>query len=452
MVIAVTQRLNAANRKVEVRDLPLDDNINGWSAILPARAPGSPLRGEHTTDWLVVGAGYAGLAFARKIAENRPQERVLLIDAGTVGDNASGRNSGFAIDIPHSVGSTVAELATAANYKRLLQAGARDLKRQVEQYGIACDWREQGKFQASVAAEFSPAMRDYLHTLETLGEPFELFDKAALSKRLGTAYYGLGIFSPGCVLLNPAALTRGLADHLPPNVTLHEATPALSFAFGSPSQVRTPHAEIHARHVMIATNGCAAQLPGLGNQLINLSTYASLTEPLSLEQRERIGDPEDWGVTPVSAVSGATVRYTHDHRILIRQQVAFNPRVRNSAADSQQQVRHHRDIFLARFPALKEVRFAHSWSGLISFTRNGAPRWGEIAPKVYAAVACNGAGIFKQTIAGTTLADFASSVDNPMIADMQALGQPNYVPPRPILDIGVRAYLAKEQWARRREF
>jgi glycine/D-amino acid oxidase-like deaminating enzyme len=438
--------------RVQVRDLPLDESTNGWSTLLPPRMPTAPLRGPHTVDWLVVGAGYAGLAFARRVAGNRPNEQVLLIDAGTVGDNASGRNSGFAINIPHSVGSTVAELATAGNYQRLLQAGTADLKYQVQQHGIDCAWREQGKFQASVSPEFSPAMRDYVRTLETLQEPYEVFDHKALTQRLGTAYYGLGIFSPGCVLLNPAALTQGLADCLPANVRLHERTPALDFDLGSPSTVRTPHGEIRARHVVIATNGCAAQLPGLAQQLINLSTFASLTEPLNAEQRARIGNPQDWGLTPVSAVSGATVRYTHDHRILIRQQVGFAPRWNLRANDTQRQVRRHRPLFLARFPQLADVAFAHSWSGLISFTRNGAPRWGELAPRVYVAVGCNGAGISKQTAAGTTLADLACGVDNPLIADMQALGRPRWVPPRPVLDLGVHAYLAKEQWAGRSEF
>lgn len=447
---AHTDKLQVRNR-VQVRHLPLDDNVNGWSALLPPRQAQPALRGQHTADWLVVGAGYAGLAFARRVAENRPQDHVVLIDAGTVGDNASGRNSGFAIDIPHSVGSTVAELRTADNYKRLLQSGTADLKAQVQRHHIACDWREQGKFQASVSAASSPAMEEYARALETLKVPFELLDKAALTKRLGSSYYGLGIFSPGCVLLNPAALTRGLAEHLPANVSLFERTPALGFDFGSPSEVQTPQGQIRARHVVITTNGAAAQLPSLSNQLVNLSTYASLTQPLSPEQRDRIGNPDDWGLTPVSAVSGATVRYTHDHRVLIRQQVRHAPRFHNSAADTAHQVSQHRQIFLSRFPELRDVAMAHSWSGLISFTRNGAPRWGKLAPNVYAAVGCNGAGISKQTVAGSTLADLASGVDNPLIAEMQALGQPNYVPPRPVLDLGVNGYLLKERWAGRHE-
>jgi len=268
---------------------------------------------------------------------------------------------------------------------------------------------------------------------------------------LGTRYYQQGIFSPGCVLINPAALTQGLADHLPANVDLYEQTPALDFSLASPLEVRTPYGAIRARHIVIATNGCAAQLPGFSNQLIGLSTFASLTQALTPEQRERIGNPQDWGLTPVSAVAGATVRYTRDHRILIRQHVSNAPTATNLALDTLRHQAQHRQLFLARFPELPDVDFEHSWSGLICFTRNGAPKWGQIGEQVYTSVGCNGAGISKQTVAGTTLADLASGVDNPLVADMLALGQPNYLPPSPVLDLGVNAYLLKERWLGRHE-
>ena len=91
---------------MKISRLPRDDKTNGWSAILAPRAAQPALTGDVAADWVVLGAGYAGLAAARRLAENEPDASIALIDAGEAGENASGRNSGFAIDLPHNVGRT----------------------------------------------------------------------------------------------------------------------------------------------------------------------------------------------------------------------------------------------------------------------------------------------------------------------------------------------------------
>ena len=57
----------------------------------------------------------------------------------------------------------------------------------------------------------------------------------------------------------------------------------------------------------------------------------------------------------------------------------------------------------------------------------------------------------KGTAGGVLAADMACGVDNELIGYMQDLGQPKRLPPRPILDLGVKARLAWELWNARRE-
>ena len=76
--------------KVDLR--PNDDDSCGWYHILPAPAPAVPLTGEHRFDHVVLGAGFAGLAAARRLAEHLPEREVALGDAQRVGYGASGRN------------------------------------------------------------------------------------------------------------------------------------------------------------------------------------------------------------------------------------------------------------------------------------------------------------------------------------------------------------------------
>ena len=52
---------------LKVRVLPADDRMNGWGRFLPLRLPRPPLTGSISADWVVVGAGFAGLAAARRL-------------------------------------------------------------------------------------------------------------------------------------------------------------------------------------------------------------------------------------------------------------------------------------------------------------------------------------------------------------------------------------------------
>ncbi|UJR61964.1 NAD(P)/FAD-dependent oxidoreductase [Dickeya zeae] len=437
---------------MNINALPLDANTNGWSAMLPPREAKPVLRQSIHADWLVIGAGYAGLAFARRIAENHPHEQVVVLDALDIDGSASARNSGFAIDLPHNIGSSTAELEKAASYRRLLQAGLVQLETQITRYGIACDWNRSGKYHCIVRPELGTLLDQYAHELQSLSEPYQLLQGESLARQLGTPYYHAAIYTPNSVLLNPAALVRGLADNLPDNVTLYERSPALEIQPGTPVRVRTPYGSVHARQVMVATNGCARQLPMFSHQVAGLSTFATLTEQLTEEQRQRIGNIGEWGMTPANAIAGATLRYTRDHRFLIRQHVTYVPGYTVTARYTADITRRHQAIFLSRFPQLADVAIAHSWSGMIGVTRNGAPTWGRYGDNLYAALGCNGAGISKQTIAGSTLADLASGVDNPLITEMQSLGKPNWIPSRPLLDIGIRGSILKERWLGRKEY
>ena len=100
---------------MKINRLPKDDRTNGWSGVLAPRQANPSVAGDVVADWLVLGAGYAGLAAARRLAELHPDQSIVLVDAGEAGENASGRNSGFAIDLPHNVGSSLEELKHVRN-------------------------------------------------------------------------------------------------------------------------------------------------------------------------------------------------------------------------------------------------------------------------------------------------------------------------------------------------
>ena len=62
------------------RRLPGDGVTSGWYRILPPPGPVRELEGDIAADWVVVGAGFAGLTAARRLAQLRAGERIVVLD------------------------------------------------------------------------------------------------------------------------------------------------------------------------------------------------------------------------------------------------------------------------------------------------------------------------------------------------------------------------------------
>ena len=429
---------------MKINRLPKDDRTNGWSAVLPPRQTNPALTGDVVGDWLVLGAGYAGLAAARRLADLHPDQSVILIDAGAAGENASGRNSGFAIDLPHNVGSSLEELDGSHRFMRLARAAIDQLEGLVQTHNIQCDWSRDGKYHAAVSERGAKeVLEPTAKELDALGEPYEWVEKDDLRRRLGTPHFTRAIYTKGGALMNPAALTRGLADSLPENVTFFENSPVTEAIFQNGVQLTTPGGSVRAPKMIMAANGFSEQFGFFPKKFMHLAAHASLTRPLTAEEQAAIGNPAPWGLTPANAFAGITMRYTNDRRIVIRQGLNYCPSQRVPEAERQAIARRHKKLFDQRFPALRDVTMAHTWSGFVCLSRNAAPGFGQLAPNIWSAVCQNAVGVTKGTFGGTLAADLASGVDNPLIADMESLGAPTDLPPRPFLDIGVRA---RFQW------
>lgn len=436
----------------KIRLLPQDDKTNGWSSFLPKRSPKPALNKDIFADFVVIGAGYAGLAAARRLAELRPDAKIVVLDGQQLGEGSSGRNSGFAIDLPHNVGSSLQELAKGNAYLRLARAGIASLRECVEKYKFDCDWSEDGKYHtASSERGAAEVLEPTITMLKSLNEPFEWLDRKETARRLGTSHFAASIYTPGTVLLNPAAFNRGLGDNLPENVTLYELSPVLEAHFSETVVVKTANGTVRAPKAILTVNGFAMRFGFWKGKLLNFAAHASLTHQLTESQQSALGNISSWGSTPANAFAGITMRYTNDRRILIRQNIHFCPGLRQSDERRNAIRKDHQRLFDERFPMLKGVAIEHTWTGYICLSRNGAPGFGKVAPNVWSAVCQNAVGVAKGTISGRLAAEMALGEDNQLISDMLSLGTPSAVPPRPFLDMGVRARFAYELFINQHE-
>lgn len=436
-------------------NLPHDDASCGWYAALPAAKPAVRLHGEQRADYAVIGAGFAGLAAARRLAEHHPEARILLVDAQRVGYGASGRNSGFVIDLPHKF---ALEHPDPAHKQRLLglnRAAIAQLQGLIEQHRIDCQWSHAGKYQGAVGPRGMAYLDHFEKLMKDLGEPFEWVSRGELAKVLGTQYYSGAIFTPGCYLMQPAALVTGLARSLPGNVELLEESPIQRLQrdgqggwilHGSAGSIRTPQ-------LLLGTSIFTQEFGYLRNRLLPVMTFASWTRPLTDSELQVYGGQLDWGLTPADH-AGTTVRMTQDRRLIIRNTYKHVPKYGKSTSDAMREsIRNdHRKAFLARFPQLANLPFSHTWGGVYAISRNFTNFFGELEQGVFASACDNGVGAAWGTVSGTLLADLAVGADSQQLRDIRAVtGMPSLNPPEPFLGLGVRSRIRLAAWNSRSE-
>ena len=426
-----------------IRRLPAHDATNGWANILPPRAPNPPLKGDVSADWLVIGAGFAGLAAARRLAENRPGETVALVEAAGAGDGASSRNSGFVIDLPHNVGGDGDNIAAAHRALRLARAATGWLDEIVTGCQIDCQWSRRGQYMAAASAEGEAALDGFTAELASIDEPFTEVGAADSAARLGTTRYRRMVHTPGTVLMQPAALVRGLAGALPPNVTLYENTPVTAIDYGPPVRAETPGGTIRAKGVILAVNGFAPEFGAYQGRVFPITLFASITRPLTETEQAGMGKETDWGLVPALAFGGPTIRYTQDRRLTMRSMFAYRSGMAARSGDYRRARALQADQIRARWPHLSDDMIEHTWAGVITMSWNFAPGFGQMAPNVWTAVCQNGVGVTKGTIAGRLAADMATGRDDPLMADMEALGKPVRLPPKPFLEVGVPLWIKR---------
>lgn len=426
----------------KVSAIPKDDGMCGWYHTAPARQPRPAHAGEKKTRWVVLGAGFTGLAAARQLAAHFPDEEIVLIDAQDVGFGTSGRNAGFAIDLPHDIGADdyIGDIEIARSTLKLNRLGQTILHSLVEAHGIDCHMRPSGKYQAAVEDRGIAVLDAYRRGLDKLGEPYEVIAGKDLPDHIGTAFYRQALFTPGTMLVQPSALVKGLADSLPSNVTLYENTAITDVEYGDKVVLMHRQGRIVTDKLLLANNAFGARFGFLKHTVLPMYLYASLTRPLTDVEQAQLGGKAFWGVIPADPF-GSTVRRTHDNRILVRNSFSFNPDQQSKPHCLERYARNHRLSFERRFPMLPDVEVDYTWSGSLALTQNHKGFFGQLAPNVYGALFCNGLGVTRGTVTGTLLADMIAGKRHELIDFLLGSSGPNTLPPEPFLSIGVNATL-----------
>ncbi|AIZ32046.1 FAD-binding oxidoreductase [Pseudomonas parafulva] len=431
----------------KITSLPADDSTCGWYHLSQGRRVAPAHSGHSQARWVVVGAGFTGLAAARQLAVHFPDDQVVLIEAQEVGYGASGRNAGFAIDLPHDIGAEdyIGDIAIARKTLKLNLSGQSFLKELVERYAIECQMTHCGKYQAAVEPRGIAVLEAYRRGLDRLDQPYQMLEAGELPEHIGTDFYRQALFTPGTSLIQPSALVKGLADNLPANVTLYEHTPITDVQYGAKTVLSHARGSITADQLVLTTNAFGMNFGFLKGRMLPVFTYASLTRPMTAQEQASLGGKPYWGLIPADPF-GTTVRRTPDNRLLIRNSFSFNPDGRANARYLARVAQRHRQSFARRFPMLPALPFEYTWGGALAMSRNHMGHFGKLAPNVYGALGCNGLGVTRGTATGKLLGDWLAGQRNELIQFVLDTPGPSANPPAPLVSLGLNFNLKWGQY------
>jgi glycine/D-amino acid oxidase-like deaminating enzyme len=416
-----------------------------WLDRLERPTPKPALSGPEETDLVIVGGGFTGLWAALQAKEADPNRDIVLLEAKSVGDGASGRNGGFADpSLTHGLYNGLSHFPKEIEtLERLGVENYRGLLDSLVRHGIEADAEENGTLNVATAPYQVEDLREHFTSYQQFGEEVEWLDRDAVRAQVDSPTYCAGVWNRLAAIVDPARLVWGLRDIiLRLGVRLYEGTPVEKIAkSGQGLELLCPSGSVRARKAVFATNAFRSPIGAMRRASIPVWDYALMTEPLSDEQMTSVGWSNRQGVGDCGN-QFHYYRLTRDNRILWggydaiyhygnRIEDGFHQRSESFAGLSQR--------FFANFPQLEGLRFSHQWGGPVSSTTRFCMDVGTaFGGRVSWAIGYTGLGVVASRFGGRVALDLLDNPEAPHLALDFVKKRAFPWPPEPIRSLGVR--------------
>lgn len=372
-----------------------------YSRTLTDRTERPALSGDITCDTVVIGGGLAGLTTALQLS--RGGQKVVVLEAKSIGFGASGRNGGFvsagyATDVEQISGIAGRE---AAHRLYLMSIEGVDFVRDtISSLSIAGADPVDG-VTSVMRYDDGDGLRTYAtEARQKYGQDLEYLDTARVRQELKSTRYFHGVRDRKAFHIHPLNYLRGLAaeiERLGGVICENSSAIATELNAGNKT-VRTAGGTVTARTVVFSTGGYTDQLnPRLRRAMLPIATYVMVSEEApeliatAITTRDGIGD---------NRRAGDYYRLVDGGKRLL-----WGGRITTRAASMSGLVHELRREMTGTYPQLRDLKTELAWSGLMAYARHLMPQIGEMQPGVWHCTAFGGHGLNTTAIGGKVVAE-----------------------------------------------
>lgn len=390
------------------------------------------LDGDVTCAVAVVGGGINGMSTAIRLAQRGVD--VVLLEAHFCGHGSSSRNAGQLAGAP---GGDLQLLNLLSRKKmpgmmRLAENAAHHVEDFIGKHDIDCEYEATGNAFAAVSRGQMGRVRRVAKVVTNAGGHVEVGTAADLGIPRG--FVG-GLREVVGGQMNPGKFTLGMREVLLASAArVFERTKVTDVARdGGQVVITTPHGQVCADRVVLATNAFAGEWDITPKHLsVPIYVVEVETEPIDPERLAALGWTSRMGLVTQHAIM-------ENYRLTPRNTIVFGVRRLERGRSyplpektpDPELVEELADAFATRFPSLADVGVERAWGGWIAITSSWLPLAGQIGEDIYYSIACNGHGLAQAPYVGTLIAD--AIVDGYRHEDLQTLWHDKPKFPRPMM-------------------
>ncbi|HEX5065858.1 MAG TPA: FAD-binding oxidoreductase [Myxococcota bacterium] len=426
-----------------MRDQRPDENRSIWVSesargAMPARPA---LVGSKRVDVAIVGGGLTGVSTAWHLSQRRPDLGIALLEAGVLGQGASGRNGG---QVLHGINGVTPAGPEALRRIHAVTGAGIDLAEELSDRFAPGAFRRQGCLEIYTDERRAEAAAAHVALLRAAGIPADFVP----ARELGVRGARGAVLDPQAGRLNGYALLQAMRGVLvSEGVDVYEHSAVRRVQVGAEIACETDQGEVRARALVLATNAYTPSLGFFRSGILPLHSHVLATEPMDETRWRAIG----WGRWDGFTDDLDRIAYacrTPGGRLLFggggnpAYEYRFGGRVVSSESFGNRAGPFMRGVLTRYFPGVEKWPIAERWSGPLGITLDRVCSMGVTGEhrNVYFALGYSGHGVALALLAGRVLADLYEDHHEPWrdLPFYQKRLLP--LPPEPLRWLGYQVY------------